>query len=180
MDRLLKQIPGLVAACALCACANVIWLRTPVNPPEVAETAPAPTPAEAAAPPAHKENAAIRRHKPKVHKREEPVDEDEEASPQMSVVPDLPMDSPPAIISMAGGADALGAAQQSLDATNRKLAAIDRARLSPGAVTTYDQAKGLLTQGKQALADKDYVAASGFARKASALAARLPPPRPAP
>lgn len=94
----------------------------------------------------------------------------------MSVVPDLPMDLPPATISMAGTSDALGAAKQSLDATSRRLAALDRARLSPMAATTYDQAKDLLTQGQQALTDKDYVAASGFAKKASALAAKLPPP----
>jgi hypothetical protein len=36
-----------------------------------------------------------------------------------------------------------------------------------------DQANGFLSQGKQALADKDYVAAAGFAQKASVLADRL-------
>lgn len=178
MDRLLKTILALAVACALGGCANGVWLVPPNNPPPESKPAAYTRPGDTVPPPAHKETASVPRRKSKVHKREAPVEEDEEESPEMSVVPDLPMDQPPATISMAGGSDALGAAQQSLDATGRKLAAINRARLSPMAVATYDQAKALLTQGKQSLADKDYVAASGFAQKASALADKLPrPPR---
>lgn len=176
MDRLLKPILTLAVVCGLSGCASGVWLVPPSNPPPESKPVAA-APANAAVPPAaRKETASAPRRKNKVRKREAPVEEDEQESPEMSVVPDLPMDSPPANISMAGTAGTLGAAEQSLDATGRKLAAIDRARLSPMAVATYDQAKGLLTEGKQALADKDYVAASGFAQKASALADKLPPP----
>ena len=38
---------------------------------------------------------------------------------------------------------------------------------------TYDEANAFLNQGKQALAEKDDVAASGFAQKASVLADKL-------
>jgi hypothetical protein len=174
VKQVLKPLFALVALCALIGCANGVWLVPPQTPPIESKPIAAATPADSVPPPAHKETASVAHRKHKVRRHEEPVEEDNEESPQMSVVPDLPMDAPPATISMAGTADALGAAKQSLDETSRKLGVIDRGRLSPAAATTYDQAKDLLTQGQQAIDDKDYVAASGFARKASALADKLP------
>ncbi len=64
-------------------------------------------------------------------------------------------------------------AEQAIEATSQRLAGFDRNRLSGPMLATYDEASGFLNQGKQALAEKDYVAASGFAQKASVLTDKL-------
>ncbi len=70
-------------------------------------------------------------------------------------------------------------AKHTLDVTRKKLERIDRTRLSGSALAMYDQASGLLIQGTEALGEKDYAAASGFADKASVLADKLKPLQPA-
>lgn len=76
-------------------------------------------------------------------------------------------------ISMADPGDSSGSAEKTVEATSQRLARFDRSRLNGAALATYDEANGFLNQGKQALAEKDYVAASGFAHKASVLADKL-------
>lgn len=93
---------------------------------------------------------------------------------ERSIEPDTSQSSlpPPSTISMTtpGSSDT---AEKEIEATSQRLARFDRNRLSGPTLATYDQANGFLNQGKQALAEKDYVAASGFAQKASVLADRL-------
>jgi len=79
----------------------------------------------------------------------------------------------PATISMAMPGGNSGSAEKAIATTSDRLARFDRSRLKGPALSTYDQANAFLNQGKQALAEKDYVAAAGFAQKASALADRL-------
>ena len=69
-------------------------------------------------------------------------------------------------------------AQQLLDDTGAKLAKIDRSTLGADSATTYDQANNFLQAGRRAATEDDYVAASGFAAKASVLAAKLVPASP--
>jgi hypothetical protein len=128
----------------------------------------APPHADVAAP--HTQRASVVRQR----KHKKPV-----SSPdmeEMSIQPDTTENSqlPPegSTISMATPGDS-SAAEKAIEATSQKLARFDRNRLSGPTLATFDQANALLNQGKQALAEKDYVAASGFAQKASALADRL-------
>ena len=79
----------------------------------------------------------------------------------------------PTTISMAAPGDSSGNAEKAIAATSDRLARLDRNRLKGETLSTYDQANGFLNQGKQALAEKDYVAAIGFAQKASVLADKL-------
>jgi len=77
------------------------------------------------------------------------------------------------ILSMASSRDSSGSATKTIDATRQRLARYDRNRLRGSTLATYDEANGFLNQSRQALAEKDYVAASGFAQKASVLADKL-------
>ena len=96
---------------------------------------------------------------------------------EMTIEPDTTENSQPpsavSTISMATPGDSSGSAEKAIDATSRRLEGFKRSRLSGSTLATYDEAQGFLNQGKQALAEKDYVAASGFAQKASALTDRL-------
>jgi hypothetical protein len=96
---------------------------------------------------------------------------------EMSIEPDTTENSSPAsessTISMATSADSSLAVEKTIDATNTRLGRFDRKGLRGDALATYDEANGFLNEGKQALAEKDYVAAAGFAQKASVLADRL-------
>jgi len=119
---------------------------------------------------AHRQTASLhpRKHKPPT------------ATPdmeEMTIEPDTTENSQPpsavSTISMATPGDSSGSAEKAIDATSRRLEGFKRSRLSGSTLATYDEAQGFLNQGKQALAEKDYVAASGFAQKASALTDRL-------
>lgn len=69
-------------------------------------------------------------------------------------------------------------AQQLLNDAGAKLAKVDRNTLGADSATTYDQANNFLQAGRRAATEDDYVAASGFAEKASVLAAKLAPASP--
>jgi hypothetical protein len=102
---------------------------------------------------------------------------------EMSIEPETAEPAPPATttattISMVAPGDNSGAVERSLDGTSQRLAHFDRSRLSGSTLAAFDQANGFLNQGRQALSEKDYVAASGFAQKASAFADRLEPVAP--
>ncbi len=60
-------------------------------------------------------------------------------------------------------------AEKLLDDSNARLAKIDRSRLSAEDASTYQQAEGLAYAARNALEQRDYVAASGLAEKASVL-----------
>jgi len=140
--------------------------EAPETSPEAA--APAPTPSSGSA--SHRQ-ASLHPHK---HKQPASPDDVEE----MTIEPDSTENnaaSSPATstISMAAAGDSSGNAEKAIAGTSDRLARFDRTRLKGPKLSTYDQASGFLNQGKQALADKDYVAAIGFAQKASLLADKL-------
>ena len=143
------------------------------HPPAEVHEAPAPVvakPAEKTPPRA--QTASVKPHKRK--KPKPPPDMKETSIQPEPEVSEVPPPLPPAsAISMAAPVDTATNAERAIDITNQRLARYDRARLSGSSLAAYDEANGLLNQGKQALADKDYVAASGFAQKASVLADKL-------
>ncbi|MGH7917052.1 MAG: hypothetical protein ACREQE_06255 [Candidatus Binataceae bacterium] len=84
----------------------------------------------------------------------------------------LPQTSP--TVTLAGEEDRGAPARHSLDETALQLARVDRARLSGVNLSTYEEVGGFLRAGRDALARRDYLAAAGFAQKASSLASSLP------
>lgn len=60
-----------------------------------------------------------------------------------------------------------------LNQASAKLSMVNRAKLDGNNTLTYDQAAGFLKQARKAAEEKDYVAASGLAQKASILADKL-------
>ncbi|HVN29804.1 MAG TPA: hypothetical protein VMT64_15015 [Candidatus Binataceae bacterium] len=74
---------------------------------------------------------------------------------------------------MASAGNTSDTVAKAIDSTSQRLARYDRSQLNGTPLAIFEAANGFLNQGKQALADKDYVAASGFAHKASVLADKL-------
>jgi hypothetical protein len=89
--------------------------------------------------------------------------------------PTLPIPTPTVTL---GNGPSKQRAQHLLDDTAAKLATVDRGTLGADSANTYDQANNLLQAGRRAATEDDYVAASGFAQKAAALAAKLTPASP--
>jgi len=56
---------------------------------------------------------------------------------------------------------------------DKRLAVIDRTKLTASDAATFDEATGFASSAHRALADHDYVVASGLAEKASTLTGRL-------
>jgi hypothetical protein len=81
--------------------------------------------------------------------------------------------NPQASVTLAGDVASKDRAMNLLGDTEAKLSKIDRNKLSGESATTYDQANDLLKAGRKALTEQDYLAASGFAQKASLLASKL-------
>jgi hypothetical protein len=83
--------------------------------------------------------------------------------------------APPADSTLTFGNDdaARSRTEQLLGAAHAKLASVDRTKLRGSDATTYDQASGFIIAAQQAIVQQDYVAASGFAEKASLLAAKV-------
>lgn len=77
------------------------------------------------------------------------------------------------MVTLAGEDHSETNAERLLDQVDHRLDAIDRNKLNAADVSTYDQANGFASSARQALADHDYVVASGLAEKASALVGRL-------
>jgi hypothetical protein len=65
-------------------------------------------------------------------------------------------------------------AQRLLEQATAKMGHINRAELAETAASTYQQANELINAAQRAMADRDYLAASGLAEKASALTSQLP------
>ena len=64
-------------------------------------------------------------------------------------------------------------AQSLLDETGTKLTSINRSRLTPENAAAYDQARGLVNAGRDAMREQDYLAAAGLAEKASVISRQL-------
>jgi hypothetical protein len=88
-----------------------------------------------------------------------------EAAPSVAdVAPVVTLDTP---------GDSRAQAQTMVDQAFQQLGEIDRPLLKGDAARLYDQAAALAESGRKALQDGDYVAAEGYARKASMLASDL-------
>jgi hypothetical protein len=165
----------VVATLAGCSRFYVDWdtrtiRRTPDEIAKPVVPAASPTRIGTVAPPP--QNATVRRRKHKHPAASADVKE-------MSIQPDttqtspLPPSTPTSTISMATPGASSDAAEKEIEAAVQRLAHFDRNQLSGPTLATYDQANGFLSQGKQALEEQDYVAASGFAQKASVLTDKL-------
>lgn len=178
MQPRLKTLLFLSLTCAFAGCSE-FWVPQPSSlmgsTPVAEQPAAAATPAPIAETrPPHKAASIPNTHR--ATRRHEAQPEQEDGHPlEMTVVPQDELEAPGPSISMVGD-DATGlSARRTLNRTRKKLERIDRTRLTGSALAMYDQASGLLIQGTEALGEKDYVAASGFAEKASVLADKLKP-----
>lgn len=178
MQPPLKTLLILSLICSVAGCSE-FWVPQPsslMGSGPVAEQPPsAARPAPIAETPPPRKVASIP-HNRRATRRGEAQPEQEEGQPlEMTVVPQDELDAPGPSISMVGDDATRTSAQHTLAVTRKKLKRIDRTRLTGSALAMYDQASGLLIQGTEALGEKDYVAASGFAEKASVLADKLKP-----
>jgi hypothetical protein len=80
-------------------------------------------------------------------------------------------------VTLGDSGNAKDNAERLLDQASVRLTHFDRAELPASNLSTYEQANELITAARRALADQDFLAASGLAEKASALISQLPPPK---
>ena len=76
-------------------------------------------------------------------------------------------------LTLDGEDDSRASAEMLLYKVDKRLALIDRTKLTPSDAATFDEAHGFASSARRALADHDYVVASGLAEKASTLTGRL-------
>ncbi len=77
------------------------------------------------------------------------------------------------MVTLDAPGDSRAQAQRMVNQAFQRLGEVDRTWLQGDKATLYDQAVSLAESGRKALADQDYTAAEGYARKASALASDL-------
>ena len=77
-------------------------------------------------------------------------------------------------VTLAGESDNHAIIEQLLNAIDVRLSRVDHHALSTQDDAVWKQATGFVNAGRQALSHRDYLAASGYAHKASALAGKLP------
>jgi len=76
-------------------------------------------------------------------------------------------------LTLDGEDDSKASTELVLHKVDQRLAIIDRTKLTPSDAATFDQANGFASSAHRALADHDYVVASGLAEKASTLTGLL-------
>jgi hypothetical protein len=159
----------MILATTLAGCSPIYydWDSRSIRSAPTEESATTRTPSSSTA--THRQSASIHPHKRKPSTAA-PETEEDNATDSTETPATAPATS---TLSMASSGDLSGSATKTIDATRQRLARYDRSRLSGSTLATYDEANGFLNQSKQALAEKDYVAASGFAQKASVLADKL-------
>jgi hypothetical protein len=168
-------------ALALGACGGLLGPLEPQTP------APQPTQATRYVPPppaisTYREDEVTQ---PKIHKRA--TNRPTHPAPAPTAVTSLPPgnsnqdagtnNSKPSL-TLDGEDDSRASAEALLNKVDKRLALIDRTRLTASDATTFDEANGFASSAHQALADHDYVVASGLAEKASTLTGRLNASRP--
>src|SRR5260370_25597036 len=77
-------------------------------------------------------------------------------------------------VTLAGESDNHAITEQLLNAIDVRLSRVDHHALSTQDDAAWKQATGFVNAGRQALSHRDYLTASGYAHKASALAGKLP------
>lgn len=166
------------AACviSLSGCAKALnnWPGTlnfsPSSPPRAAYHSPAPVRHSEETEPQTRSSSA--RPARSVHRSVRTSAQEPASAHQPSLPPPAPTPAP--TVTLAGEDSDSVVTRRSLEATTNRIASIRRAGLNSTDAATYDQVNGFLKAGREALERRDYVAASGFAQKASALANRLP------
>jgi hypothetical protein len=173
-----RRVPCLLAALValgLGACSE--WLG-PVEPPS---PAPQPVPAAKYVPPrvgtsASSEDQVL---KPPVHKRV--TNRPAHPAPPPAAVTNLQpgnlnqdssANSKPSL-TLDGEDGSRASAEMLLSKVDKRLAVIDRTKLTASDAAAFDEANGFASSAHRALADHDYVVASGLAEKASTLTGRL-------
>ncbi|MBV8136218.1 MAG: hypothetical protein JO121_11400 [Deltaproteobacteria bacterium] len=178
-----RRIPCLLAALmalGLGACSELMGPFEPQSP------APPPTPAaKYVPPPATSASSQDETPQPLVHRRttnRRPA----HPAPPTAAVANLPSgnsneepgaNSKPSL-TLDGEDDSRASAERLLYKVDKRLALIDRTKLTPSDATAFDEANGFASSAHRALADHDYVVASGLAEKASTLSGRLKVSRP--
>jgi hypothetical protein len=95
------------------------------------------------------------------------------APPPASLKPGAESPAPTTRVTLGNADASRKQAEQLLEATDVKLASIDAAKLDAQDAATYQQASGFAASARKAMAEQDYVAATGFAQKASLLADKV-------
>jgi hypothetical protein len=127
-----------------------------------------------ATPPKHRRTRTATRKSLETQESEESQEPQEPATPSDVLAPTTAVSAPPATKHTLTETDDTDT-RQSLEKTSIRLTRLNKERLGPNQSMIYDQVNGFVTAGRQALQKGDYVAASGYARKASALAVQLSP-----
>jgi hypothetical protein len=179
-----RQVPCLLAAAALMVtglggCSELLAPFQPQSPPSQ------PAPVTKYVPPslvtpAYSEDEVP---PPTVHKRaaSRPAHPAPSASPPPAAVANVPSAnsnedataSGKPSLTLDGEDDSRASAEMLLYKVDKRLAVIDRTKLTPSDAATFDEANGFASSAHRALADHDYVVASGLAEKASTLTGRL-------
>ena len=97
------------------------------------------------------------------------------SSPPAISVPSTVLPNAEPSVTLAGDVASKDRAMHLLGDADAKLAIVDRNKLNAESATTYDQANDFLKASHKAATEQDYLAASGFAEKASLLASKLIP-----
>jgi hypothetical protein len=173
-----RRVPRLLAALmalGLGACSE--WLG-PVEPQSPALQ---PAPAAKYVPPRVGTSASSEDQvwQPPVHKRV--TNRPAHPAPPPAAVTNLPpgnsnedssANSKPSL-TLDGEDDSRASAEMLLSKVDKRLAVIDRTKLTASDAAAFDEANGFASSAHRALADHDYVVASGLAEKASTLTGRL-------
>jgi len=166
-------VAGVCAAAGLtlsvwgCEALSNSFGATPEATP-ASHASPSPSPTETATPeptasPLAEENST-RKHHGRTHTAGEPESPDSATATPSGPAPTITLDNDQAARLRAQGL---------LDSANSKLGKVDRSKLSGDDVATYAQASGFADAAQHALGEHDYVAATGFAEKASLLADKV-------
>lgn len=167
MRRMVAVPMVVISVIAMAGC----WpLFTPIEPGPPARPSPASTYVASTAPAAADGPRRVTRRRYDRTPRA-PADAEEEP-PHSAPAP------PPPSLTLAGEENSRASAERLLDNVDHRLSAIDRGKLGPTDAATYDQASGFARSAHRALAEHDYVVASGLAEKASALTGKLAPEAP--
>lgn len=181
MHRRVPYLLAAVTALGLGACGELLG---PLEPPS---PAPQPTQATRYVPPppaisTYREDEVTR---PAVHKRatNRPAHPAPPAAAVVSLPPvnsnqDAGTNTSKPSLTLDGEDDSRASTEALLNKVDKRLAIIDRTRLTASDATTFDEANGFASSAHRALADHDYVVASGLAEKASTLTGRLKASRP--
>ena len=183
MPRWVPRLLVALMAVGVGACADLLGPLEPQSP------APEPTQAASRYVPPSRVTSAYPQDgvpQPSVHKRATNRPAHPAPTQQPATVASLPPGnsnedanavSKPSL-TLDGEDDSRASAEMLLYKVDKRLAVIDRTKLTASDAATFDAANGFASSAHRALADHDYVVASGLAEKASTLNGRLKASRP--